>query len=191
MSSNNLIRGENSHEDDQKTPSESLNLNFPAMEMDELELEPELNLIDYMDVKNNLSDDAKPRVFSCKYCLRKFYSSQALGGHQNAHKRERTQAKTGRMFMDASTAATAFGHYNPFSHILPLHHHHNSLGIQAHSMIQKQPFSYPHTHLPGRMFEGGDPAVGGGIAGGWWSGQETFTTRQDEKRQKLDLSLKL
>ncbi|CAA3015747.1 zinc finger 4-like [Olea europaea subsp. europaea] len=72
------------------------------------------------------------RVFSCNYCRRKFYSSQALGGHQNAHKRERTLAKRAmRMGMLSDRYASLAS--------LPLHGSaFRSLGIEAHASMHQQ-----------------------------------------------------
>ncbi|KAJ4869081.1 Zinc finger protein 4 [Raphanus sativus] len=80
---------------------------------------------------------ALKRVFSCNYCQRKFYSSQALGGHQNAHKRERTLAK--RAVRMGLAGVFPRGSSSPYAaaalSCLPLHGNMTSfrtLGIQAH-----------------------------------------------------------
>ncbi|GJU09109.1 ribonuclease H-like domain-containing protein [Tanacetum coccineum] len=87
--------------------------NFSAYQNGWLNLTLGQNLVD-------ISPSRPKKVYICNFCKRKFYSPQALGGHQNAHRKERDAARR-----DLSAQTTGL----PVTSMV-----NRSLSIQAHSL---------------------------------------------------------
>jgi len=125
------------------------------------------------------------RLFPCLFCNKKFLKSQALGGHQNAHKKERSIGWNAHLYLPAETSAAAvpgmvvappISQAAPMAAAVPIRVSHSCRSSQR-----------AHLDDTAAMLGGSRYAADGADGSRWWYDAEG----ERQKQRHVDLNLKL